>query len=678
MIFTSLKFGPRYALPRLESDPDGRFNQDRFSGSGSVPRISPLNAPSPTVLPTPTQNAQELAGGLTLAQLDQAARFETEEGASLNIDYGERLLAGALVSSDYDSVAPQNTFTVALFEGWGGLGQHGEGEGIVKAWYKGEPLTKRFDYTEWFRDKLPAGAVPSADEDGWNWVAKSPTPYLGKFSHQSPPLAGFHHHSFGNATTGLAVGTGDILSVWIWIDPVSTPTALMVEFFTGGSPEHRAYWGPNVFVNGTNGTPSRWHISASIPATGQWVRLDVPANLVAVEGTTLDGMGFVLHDGSATWGPVVRWKNTMSGNTGYVFRPGIIATDHQDIIQVQDLTTWKAGTANNGAAAATVRLSTAQSAEDRPDGFKCRAKCRRTFNFDHTGAEIDYGYSANPARVAADRVLHFFERRFRDNLTLARQKFRDRIYWPSWVEWRDFCDALIPWDRDGSGTNIFIKQFEAHIGINADLSLAAALDQITGLSATIWQDEGSKLIFLPPIDRPPVHHFDPSNIVGGGINISVVDLRRRANRFIARFRDLDDEFLGAASVEPPDFTPEHERRERAIARVGEIRSEREFPNMTFSQAYRLIEYRARLEHDNPVRYSFVGNAKAFRVLPGDEVTISHPQIEREYQRCLVTGIRLRSGQSSADEIGLELQRLDSARLYDKTYHSSRQEALTLP
>jgi hypothetical protein len=39
----------------------------------------------------------------------------------------------------------------------------------------------------------------------------------------------------------------------------------------------------------------------SLPATGQWVRLEVPASLLGLEGQTLSGMAFTLYDGRATW-----------------------------------------------------------------------------------------------------------------------------------------------------------------------------------------------------------------------------------------------------------------------------------------------------------------------------------------------------------------------------------------
>jgi len=65
--------------------------------------------------------------------------------------------------------------------------------------------------------------------------------------------------------------------------------------------EHRAYWGAdNVSIYGVNGTASR-HYVGPLPPAGQWVRLEVPANQVALEGTTLHGMAFTTYDGRATW-----------------------------------------------------------------------------------------------------------------------------------------------------------------------------------------------------------------------------------------------------------------------------------------------------------------------------------------------------------------------------------------
>jgi len=56
-----------------------------------------------------------------------------------------------------------------------------------------------------------------------------------------------------------------------------------------GDGEHRAYWGADLIPYGTGGTAGRYYMGP-LPATGQWVRLEVPASSVGLEGTTLAGM----------------------------------------------------------------------------------------------------------------------------------------------------------------------------------------------------------------------------------------------------------------------------------------------------------------------------------------------------------------------------------------------------
>ena len=51
---------------------------------------------------------------------------------------------------------------------------------------------------------------------------------------------------------------------------------------------------------GVDGTVSR-RFMGPLPAAGEWVRLEVPASAVGLEGRTLTGMAFTLVDGAATW-----------------------------------------------------------------------------------------------------------------------------------------------------------------------------------------------------------------------------------------------------------------------------------------------------------------------------------------------------------------------------------------
>ena len=68
-----------------------------------------------------------------------------------------------------------------------------------------------------------------------------------------------------------------------------------------GNWEHRAYWGENLIQMGTDGTASR-QFAGPLPPAGTWVRLEVPAALVGLEGRVVNGMAFTLFDGRATWG----------------------------------------------------------------------------------------------------------------------------------------------------------------------------------------------------------------------------------------------------------------------------------------------------------------------------------------------------------------------------------------
>jgi len=153
----------------------------------------------------------------------------------------------------------------------------------------------------WIEDDLPAGANAQQDgEDAWTWVEANPAPKSGKKCHQSNTADGEHQHFFTEATATLEIKAGDKLLTWVYLDKDNPPTELMLQWHTDGSWEHRAYWGANSIEWGEDGTESRQSMGA-LPATGNWVRLEVPAAKVGLEGKTLDGMAFTLFGGKATW-----------------------------------------------------------------------------------------------------------------------------------------------------------------------------------------------------------------------------------------------------------------------------------------------------------------------------------------------------------------------------------------
>ena len=98
---------------------------------------------------------------------------------------------------------------------------------------------------------------------------------------------------------GLILAADDSLFTYLYLDPLYPPRQVMLQWYTD-SWEHRAYWGVNAIGWGNDGTISR-HFMGALPAAGKWVRLQVPASIVGLEGSTLNGMAFTLNGGQATW-----------------------------------------------------------------------------------------------------------------------------------------------------------------------------------------------------------------------------------------------------------------------------------------------------------------------------------------------------------------------------------------
>ncbi len=157
--------------------------------------------------------------------------------------------------------------------------------------------------TLWVDDTLPAGAIPLIEgDDWWNWVSSNPPPDSGNLSNQSKNTPGLHQHYFYNATDTLQINPGDWLIASVYLDPANMPTEIMLQWRdSSGSFEHRAYWGANNITQwGTDGTVSRRH-EGPLPVAGQWVRFQIPAADVGLDGSTLTGMAFVQYDGRASW-----------------------------------------------------------------------------------------------------------------------------------------------------------------------------------------------------------------------------------------------------------------------------------------------------------------------------------------------------------------------------------------
>lgn len=151
----------------------------------------------------------------------------------------------------------------------------------------------------WVDDGLPAGSEEHGDNEGWAWESLDPSPFHGVISHRSALAAEMHQHYFYNLTNTLPIGAGDTLFATVHLDPANPPDEVMLQWHTTGW-LHRAYWGADRLGWGTPGTTERRSMGR-LPYAAEWIRLEVPATVVGLEGTTVTGMAFTLFDGRASW-----------------------------------------------------------------------------------------------------------------------------------------------------------------------------------------------------------------------------------------------------------------------------------------------------------------------------------------------------------------------------------------
>jgi hypothetical protein len=162
-------------------------------------------------------------------------------------------------------------------------------------------LSAESSVVSWIQGSAPDGAeLHSSGGDNWTWSASGTPSNSGAKVHRSNIADGIHEHWFTGATDTLSVKPGDVLFAWVYLDPENSPSEIMLAWNDGTSWEHRAYWGDNTITYGKNASEGRYR-AGSLPPTGQWVKLQVPARKVGLVSATLNGMSFSLVGGRATW-----------------------------------------------------------------------------------------------------------------------------------------------------------------------------------------------------------------------------------------------------------------------------------------------------------------------------------------------------------------------------------------
>lgn len=151
----------------------------------------------------------------------------------------------------------------------------------------------------WIEDAVPPKAKPQQSGHPWEFVSAPEPIYAGEQATKRV-ASGLAQHFFTGANPPLVIGKGDTLFAYVYLDPTNPPETIMLQW-NDGSWEHRAVWGANLIDWGQNDTPSR-RLMGELPALGEWVRLEVPAQQVGLKpGAKVNGWAFTQHGGTVYW-----------------------------------------------------------------------------------------------------------------------------------------------------------------------------------------------------------------------------------------------------------------------------------------------------------------------------------------------------------------------------------------
>jgi len=269
---------------------------DNQGAVGSTTRVVTVTAVPGNASPTASFTATPTSVQVGTAVAFNASASADTDGtiASYSWSYGDGSAAGSGAStSKVYGAAGSYTVTLTVTDNQGAVGS--TTRVVTVTGVPGAEVE-----TVWSEDGTPAGAALQGNEP-WSWVSSNPAPYSGALAHQSALMSGMHQHLFSGGATSFPVASGDRLFVYVYLDPANPPTQVMVQWNDGATWEHRAYWGAaNQIGWGVTGTVSA-RLMGPLPALGQWVRLEVPASQVGLEGVTVRGVAFTLFGGRATW-----------------------------------------------------------------------------------------------------------------------------------------------------------------------------------------------------------------------------------------------------------------------------------------------------------------------------------------------------------------------------------------
>lgn len=170
----------------------------------------------------------------------------------------------------------------------------------------------------WIDDEPPSGSILETVNDTWTdgtWINN--LHYSGNLAHRHYEQATnveYRQHAFKNPINSMIVNPGDTLFTYVYLnpDPQYRPDTLVLQWFDDVSGwEHRAYWGADmrpftgsVFSN-LPANYEGWRYMGPVIYLGGWVRLEIPASYVGLEGKNVKGMSFGIYQknkkGRAVW-----------------------------------------------------------------------------------------------------------------------------------------------------------------------------------------------------------------------------------------------------------------------------------------------------------------------------------------------------------------------------------------
>jgi mono/diheme cytochrome c family protein len=146
---------------------------------------------------------------------------------------------------------------------------------------------------------------PEAELSGdWNLVSAADGHVYQGDDARKQVADGLTQHFFIKSKKTLVIEAGMRLFSWVYLDPQNPPTAIMLQF-NDGEWNHRAVWGNLDIPYGRTDKPggaNDYRHRGELPATGQWVRLEINAADVGLApSTVIHGMAFTQFSGTVYW-----------------------------------------------------------------------------------------------------------------------------------------------------------------------------------------------------------------------------------------------------------------------------------------------------------------------------------------------------------------------------------------